>query len=84
METGLGPFVEAAPGAAKVGATVLLLGNNLTGTTAVSFNGAPATFTAVSNTEIKATVPAGAASGAVTVTTPGGTLKSNVAFRVIG
>jgi uncharacterized repeat protein (TIGR03803 family) len=83
LDTGLGPFVEAVPGAAKAGANVLILGNNLTGTTAVSFNGMAATFTVVSSTEIKTKVPAGATTGTVTVTTPSGALKSNVAFRVI-
>jgi uncharacterized repeat protein (TIGR03803 family) len=83
LDNGLGPFVEAVPGAAQVGATVLVLGNNLTGTTAISFNGAAATFTAVSTAEIKTSVPAGATTGTVTVTAPAGTLKSNMAFRVI-
>jgi hypothetical protein len=46
-------------------------------------NRAPATFTVVSDTFIKATVPAGAATGYVTVTTPTGVLTSNVPFQVI-
>jgi hypothetical protein len=36
----------------------------------------------VSATEIKTTVPVGATTGTVTVTTPHGTLNSNVRFRV--
>jgi hypothetical protein len=60
-----------------------LVGQGFTGTTAVSLNGTPATFTVVSDTFIRATVPAGATSGYVTVTTPEGTLTSNVPFRVI-
>jgi uncharacterized repeat protein (TIGR03803 family) len=79
---GLGPFVKTLPGSAKVGAVIMILGTNLTGTTAVSFNGTAATFTVVSNSQIKATVPASATSGKVTVVTPGGTRQSNVAFRV--
>jgi hypothetical protein len=48
----------------------------------VSFNGTPASFTVVSDTYLTATVPAGATTGFVNVTTPGGTLKSNRAFLV--
>jgi uncharacterized repeat protein (TIGR03803 family) len=80
----LGPFVALLPNSGKVGATVTILGNNLTGATAVSFNGTDATFTVVSKTEITATVPTGATSGKIQVTTPHATLKSNVSFRVIG
>ncbi len=56
--------------------------NNLTGTSSVTFNGTAGSFTVVSNTEIKTTVPSGATTGTVQVTTPGGTLNSNVVFRV--
>jgi uncharacterized protein (TIGR03437 family) len=49
----------------------------------VSFNGIPAAFTVVSDTEIQATVPAGATTGTVTIDTPGGgTLTSNAIFQV--
>uniref|UniRef100_UPI000AA36068 beta strand repeat-containing protein n=1 Tax=Nocardia amamiensis TaxID=404578 RepID=UPI000AA36068 len=55
------------------GNTVTLTGTNLTGTTAVTFGGTPATsFVVVSGTEITAVVPAGSGTAAVTVTTPGG------------
>jgi hypothetical protein len=40
-------------------------------------------FTVVSDTFIKATVPPGATTGYVTVTTPSGTLTSNKPFIVI-
>jgi hypothetical protein len=76
--------VALLPNSGKVGATVTILGNNLTGATAVSFNGTDATFTVVSKTEITATVPTGATTGKIQVTTPQATLKSNVSFRVIG
>jgi uncharacterized repeat protein (TIGR03803 family) len=79
---GLGPFVETRTTSGKVGATVFILGTNLTGATSVSFNGAAATFTVVSNSEITATVPAGATTGYVQVTTPSSTLKSNQIFHV--
>jgi uncharacterized repeat protein (TIGR03803 family) len=80
--TGLRPFVETLPTSGKVGTAVIILGNNLTGTTSVTFNGTSATFTVVSGTEITTTVPAGAMTGKVEVKTPTRTLISNVNFRV--
>jgi uncharacterized repeat protein (TIGR03803 family) len=78
----LGPFVEINPASGRVGAPVIILGNNLTVATQVSFDGTPAAFTVVSSTEIQTTVPAGAKTGVVEVTMPTTTLKSNVVFRV--
>lgn len=74
--------METLPTSGKVGATVQILGTNLAGATAVSFNGTLAAFTVDSATEISATVPAGATTGFVTVTTSTGTLKSNARFQV--
>jgi uncharacterized repeat protein (TIGR03803 family) len=82
LSVGLGPFVETQPTSGNVGATVEILGTNLTGATGVSFNGTAATFTVVSASLITTTVPAGATTGYVKVATPSGTLTSNVAFRV--
>ena len=82
VAVGLGPFVETRPTSGKVGATVMILGNSLTGATSVAFNGTAATFTVVSSSEIKTTVPSGATTGRVKVTTPSRTLTSNVNFRV--
>jgi uncharacterized repeat protein (TIGR03803 family) len=82
LSVGLGPFVETLPNSDKVGRAVTILGNNLTGTSSVTFNGTAATFTVVSGTEIKTTVPVGATTGFVKVTTPKKTIKSNVVFRV--
>jgi len=65
-----------------VGAAVKILGTGLTGATSVTFNGTAATFTVVLGSEITTTVPAGATSGAVQVTTPNGTLSSNGSFVV--
>jgi uncharacterized protein (TIGR03437 family) len=83
MAVGSRPFVETRPTFGKIGAAVEILGTKLNGTTRVSFNGTAAVFTVVSNTEIKTTVPTGATTGFVTVTTPGSILKSNNKFRVI-
>jgi uncharacterized repeat protein (TIGR03803 family) len=82
LSMGLGPFVQTMPVAGLIGGAINILGNNLTGTTGVSFNGVPARFTVLSDTEIAVHVPAGAKTGPVQVVTPGGTLTSNVAFQV--
>jgi len=83
LSVGLNPFVQTVPSYGKVGAKEIILGNNLTGATSVSFNGTAATFTVVSASEITATLPAGAITGTVTVTTPSGTLNSNLLYRVV-
>ena len=83
LSLGLGPFVETLGTFGKVGIKVFILGSDLTGTSSVVFNGTAASFTTVSKTEIKTTVPAGATTGYVTVTTPSGPLTSNVPFHVI-
>jgi uncharacterized repeat protein (TIGR03803 family) len=82
LSMGLGPFVKTLPTFGNVGGSTDILGTNLTGATAVSFNGTPAAFTVVSATEITTTVPTGATTGFVIVTTPSGTLTSDVAFQV--
>jgi uncharacterized repeat protein (TIGR03803 family) len=83
LDIGLGPFVSFVRAAGKVGQTGGILGQGFTGTTSVSINGIPANFKVVSDTFLKATVPPGATTGYVTVTTPSGTLTSNVPFHVI-
>jgi uncharacterized repeat protein (TIGR03803 family) len=83
LGAGLGPFVETQPAAAAVGKRVRILGNSLKGATSVTFNGTAAAFTVESPSLIRATVPAGATTGTVQVVTLGGTLSSNVPFRVI-
>jgi uncharacterized repeat protein (TIGR03803 family) len=83
LDMGLGPFVTFVRAAGKVGQTGGILGQGFTGTTSVSLNGTPVSFTVISDTFIRATVPVGATTGFVTVTTPSGTLTSNVPFHVI-
>lgn len=83
LDTGLGPFVAFLPSSAKIGQPFGILGQELTGTTNVSLNGIPASYIVKSDTLLIATVPAGASTGYVTVTTPNGALTSNVPFYVI-
>jgi uncharacterized repeat protein (TIGR03803 family) len=82
-DMGLGPFVTFVQNSGKVGQSAQILGQGFTGTSGVSFNGTPARFTVQSDTYLTAKIPAGVASGIVTVTTPSGKLSSNVTFRVI-
>ncbi len=82
LSNGLSPLVETVPTAGKVGKRILILGNNLTGTSSVTFNGVPAEFTVEKDSFIRATVPAGATTGTVSVVTPSGTLNSNPQFVV--
>jgi uncharacterized repeat protein (TIGR03803 family) len=82
LSVGLGPFVETQPTSGVVGKPVKILGTNLTGATSVAFSGTAATFMVKSKSEIIATVPLGATTGKVKVTSPRGTLSSNVPFRV--
>jgi uncharacterized repeat protein (TIGR03803 family) len=83
ISNGLGPFVQSITSSGKVGAAVTILGMNLTGTTAVNFGAAPATFTVNSTgTAITTSVPAGATTGLINVVTPSGTLASNATFKV--
>ncbi|MFY9558719.1 MAG: choice-of-anchor tandem repeat GloVer-containing protein [Terriglobales bacterium] len=79
---GLRPFVRLLPYSGNVGDTIEFLGQGFTATTTVSFNGTTANRTIVSGTYLTATVPSGARTGLVTVTTSGGKLKSNKKFRV--
>lgn len=72
-----------SPGQGSPGSTVTIFGQNLAGTSSVTFGGVPAvTFTA-SDGSITVTVPPAALSGHVVVTTAGGTATSTGVFTVI-
>jgi hypothetical protein len=82
LKIGLGPFVSLVSTSGRVGKTIEILGQGFRGTTGVSFNGTAATFRVISGTYLTATIPGGATTGFVTVTTPTHNLKSNKKFRV--
>lgn len=82
LSLGLAPFLALQSVSGKVGSTVRILGDNLKGSTSVSFNGASAKLVAISDTAITATVPIGASTGLVRVMTTGGPLSSSVVFTV--
>jgi uncharacterized repeat protein (TIGR03803 family) len=71
------------PSSGAVGTRVLLWGNYLLQTTGVSFNGVPAaSYKETSKQSVQATVPTGATSGPVTLTTANGSLTTTQNFTV--
>ncbi|MBI5825912.1 MAG: IPT/TIG domain-containing protein [Chloroflexi bacterium] len=70
------------PASGPVGTSVTISGANFSGATNVNFNGTAATFTVNSDTSISASVPAGATTGTISVTTVGGTATSPANFTV--
>ncbi len=72
------------PLSGSVGMQVNISGGGFAGATKVTFAGVKVTnFTVVTPALIQATVPAGAKTGKVTVTTPNGSAKSVQTFRVM-
>jgi uncharacterized repeat protein (TIGR03803 family) len=71
------------PANGPVGTPVTITGTALTQTTKVTFGGVAATtLTVNSDTQVTATVPIGAITGKIAVTTPGGTATSSTVFTV--
>ncbi|MFN7915671.1 MAG: immunoglobulin domain-containing protein [Vicinamibacterales bacterium] len=66
------------PASGPVGTTVAITGSSLTWTSNVTFNGTGGTFTVQSDSRVNAVVPAGATSGPVVVTSPGGSVSAGV------
>ncbi len=71
-----------SPGSGPVGTQVTITGTNLSTATSVTFGGVAAAFSATSDTQIIATVPVGAVTGSVVVSTPGGDGAGPVSFTV--
>lgn len=71
------------PTSGPVGTQVTITGSGFTGATKVTFGGVKApTFTVNSATKVTATVPTGAKTGRIAVTTPGGSASSATIFTV--
>jgi uncharacterized repeat protein (TIGR03803 family) len=71
-----------SPTSGPVGTSVSINGTGLTQATRVAFNGTSASFTVNSDILITATVPTGATTGKIAVTTKGGSATSATGFTV--
>ncbi len=71
------------PTSGIVGNSVMITGVSLTQTTKVTVGGKAATFTVNSDTQVTATVPAGAKTGKIVITTAGGIATSPGTFSVV-
>jgi outer membrane protein assembly factor BamB len=71
------------PISGPVGTHVTIKGANFTGATEVAFNAVPSTYSVDSAIKITATVPVGATTGPISVTTPTGMAISNSNFTVV-
>lgn len=80
-----GPTITGfQPPNGPAGTVVIITGTNFTGATTVSFNQVPdPTFVVNSATQITATVPSGATSGPISVTTPASSATSAGIFTVV-
>jgi uncharacterized repeat protein (TIGR03803 family) len=84
LDMGLGLFIALVRYTGRVGQPVQILGQGLTGSTAVTINGVAATsFKVATDRYMTAVIPTGATTGPVVVTTPKGTLTSNHSLRIV-
>lgn len=70
------------PATSPANTSVVITGTNLTGTTAVRFNGVDAAFTQNSGTQLTVTVPSSASTGPISVIAAGGLATSSEPFTV--
>jgi len=73
-----------SPTSGPAGATVTITGTKFTGASSVKFAGVSAAFDVDSDTQITATVPAGARTGPIRVNAPDGMATSATDFVVVG
>jgi hypothetical protein len=74
---------SVTPKHGAVGTNVTITGLNLASASQVAFGGTPAVVVSNTATQIVATVPAGATTGAISVTTAVGTATSTKPFTVV-
>jgi hypothetical protein len=73
-----------SPSTGAVGSTVTINGSNFTGIAGVSFSGVSATFSVISTSQITAVVPAGAFSGAISISGNCAVITSASIFTIPG
>jgi endonuclease G len=74
-----------SPTQGQAGTVVSILGTNFTGASVVKFaNSTNAMFSVNSDTQVVATVPAGAVTGPLYIITPGGKVTSSDTFQIAG
>ncbi|MFZ0419618.1 MAG: choice-of-anchor tandem repeat GloVer-containing protein [Candidatus Sulfotelmatobacter sp.] len=77
------PFIKSfTPTSGPVGTSVTITGTTFNGATKVTFNGTSAAFDLETNSQVVATVPSGATTGPIAITTPEGTGTSSTNFTV--
>ncbi len=77
------PFLSSFyPTHASVGSDVTITGNNFVDMQDVTFNGTSATYLVKSDSVVHASIPSGATTGAIDVTTAAGTASSSTDFVV--
>jgi uncharacterized repeat protein (TIGR03803 family) len=75
-------IAKFSPASGPVGTTVLITGTSLLGASSVTFNGVVATYKIRGANYVVATVPVGATTGPLEVTTPNGKATSRTSFTV--
>jgi uncharacterized repeat protein (TIGR03803 family) len=75
--------VSFSPLSGTIGSQVIIAGTTFTGATKVVFGNVKATFTVDSDSQITATVPVGAVTSKIWITTPSGTGASPTRFTVV-
>jgi YD repeat-containing protein len=78
-------IVQFNPSSGSIGSSITIYGTGFSTTPSsntLTFNGVAATVTAATATQLTATVPTGATSGAIAVTTPSGSATSATSFTV--
>jgi ELWxxDGT repeat protein len=76
-------ILTLTPASGRVGESVVIQGPGIGCTSALRFNGIPASFEVLNLREIRATIPVGARTGFVEVATPKGTTRSVFPFNVV-
>jgi hypothetical protein len=75
-------FTSFTPASGAVGSKIVVTGKGLKQASKVTVGGKAATFVVNSDTQVTVTVPVGAVTGKILITTPGGVATSKTSFTV--